>query len=141
MKNQLALVGKPSDVQLFEFALACFVHGKAQKGVDSLPGEALVPSEVEGVDPVGINGSYAGAMGIAQFMPSNIITLAQDGNQDGRIDLFTHDDAIASIANYLKHYGWYPGIDGEKAYKVLYRYNHSKYYVDTLLKIAGLLKS
>jgi membrane-bound lytic murein transglycosylase B len=96
---------------------------------------------IEGVDPVGINGSYAGAMGIAQFMPSNIITLAKDGNQDGRIDLFTHDDAIASIANYLKHYGWYPGIDGEKAYKVLYRYNHSKYYVNTLLEIAERLKS
>ena len=92
------------------------------------------------VDPINIKGSYAGAMGIAQFMPSNILAYGKDGNGDGRIDLFEDADAIHSIASYLKHYGWKPGIDRKKAYKVVYHYNHSKYYVNTVLKITELLK-
>ena len=51
-----------------------------------------------------------------------------------------HADAIFSIASYLKHYGWKPGISREKAYKVVYHYNHSKYYVNTVLDIADKLK-
>ncbi|GAB6095881.1 hypothetical protein JCM14469_21340 [Desulfatiferula olefinivorans] len=97
-------------------------------------------TEKEKLDPTAINGSYAGAMGIAQFMPSNILLLAMDGNKDGVIDMFDHEDAIASIANYLKHYGWHETINDEKAFKVLYAYNHSSYYVNILLKISNLLK-
>jgi membrane-bound lytic murein transglycosylase B len=92
------------------------------------------------VDPIGVKGSYAGALGIAQFMPSNILAYGKDGNGDGRIDLFQDADAIFSIASYLKHYGWEPGIGRKNAYKVVYHYNHSKYYVNTVLKIAELLE-
>jgi peptidoglycan lytic transglycosylase B len=95
----------------------------------------------ENMDPAAIPGSYSGAMGIAQFMPSNVLALAKDGNDDGQINLFDHSDAINSVANFLKHYGWYPGIDGKKAYDVIYHYNHSKQYVDTILKVSKLLKS
>lgn len=98
-------------------------------------------AEMEHVDPTMVNGSIAGALGIAQFMPSNILAHAKDGNNDGSIDLFNHADAIASIASYLKHYGWRPGIDRDKAFRVVYKYNHSKYYVNTILKIADRLKS
>lgn len=94
----------------------------------------------ENLDPHNINGSYAGAMGYAQFMPSNVISLAKDGNRDGKIDLFNHSDAIASVANYLKHHGWHSEIDRQGAEEVLYAYNHSEYYVDILLKISELLK-
>ncbi len=100
----------------------------------------LTYTEEEGVDPTRIKGSYAGAMGISQFMPSNIAPYAKDGNADGQIDLFVHADAIFSVASYLKHYGWKPGISREKAYKVVYHYNHSKYYVNTILDIADKLK-
>ena len=93
----------------------------------------------EKFDPVGIQGSYAGALGIAQFMPTTLMAYARDGNQDGVIDLFTHADAMASIASFLKRFGWKPGIDTEKAKKVIYRYNHSNYYVNTILKISELL--
>jgi len=92
------------------------------------------------MDPVTIKGSYAGALGIAQFMPSNILAYGKDGDGDGRIDLFQDADSIHSIASYLKHYGWKPGIDRKTAFKVVYHYNHSKYYVNTILKIAELLK-
>jgi membrane-bound lytic murein transglycosylase B len=95
----------------------------------------------ENMDPVGIPGSYSGAMGIAQFMPSNILVFAKDGDNNGTTNLFDHADAISSIANYLKHYGWHPGIDGKKAYNVIYHYNHSRQYVDTILKVAERLKS
>jgi len=94
----------------------------------------------EGVAPETIKGSYAGAMGISQFMPSNALTLAKDGDNDGKINLFTHSDAIFSVANYLTHHGWKPGITRQRQHEVLFRYNHSNYYVDTLLKISDKLK-
>ncbi|MFP4533949.1 MAG: lytic murein transglycosylase [Desulfobacterales bacterium] len=96
--------------------------------------------DAENFNPHDIQGSYAGAMGIAQFMPSNVLLFAEDGNGDGRINLFDHGDAIASIANYLKHYGWKPGLSREEAGDVIYHYNHSKYYVNIVLKIADKLK-
>ncbi len=54
-------------------------------------------------------GSYAGAMGMSQFMPSNYRSLAVDGNGDGMIDLFDPIDAIYSIANYFVRHGWQSG--------------------------------
>ncbi len=100
----------------------------------------LIYTEKEGMDPTAIKGSYAGAMGISQFMPSNIAPYGKDGNADGQVDLFVHADAISSIASYLKHYGWKPGISREKAFKVVYHYNHSKYYVNAILDVADKLK-
>ncbi len=94
----------------------------------------------EKTDPVSINGSYAGAIGIAQFIPSSVVLHAKDGNNDGRVDLFNHADAAASIANYLKNFGWESGITDKKASEILYMYNHSNVYVQTLLKIFKRLK-
>jgi membrane-bound lytic murein transglycosylase B len=95
----------------------------------------------EGLDPTEVQGSIAGAIGYAQFMPSNIIAYGKDGDNDGRVDLLTHADAMASIANFLRSHGWRPGISRKKAEKVIYYYNHSTYYVDTILKIANRLES
>ena len=95
----------------------------------------------EGFDPAEISGSFAGAMGLSQFMPSSILSYGKDGDNNGSINLLTHADAIASIANYLKSHGWHPGISRKKAEKVIYKYNHSEYYVQAILKIADLLKS
>lgn len=97
-------------------------------------------TEKEGVAPESIKGSYAGALGVSQFMPSNALKLAKDGNNDGRIDLYNHSDAIFSVANYLKHHGWQPGITRQRRHEILFLYNHSNYYVDTLLKISDKLK-
>ena len=94
----------------------------------------------ENFDPLTLKGSYAGALGIAQFMPTTAIAYARDGDQDGRIDLYNHADAMASIASFLKRFGWQPGIRTDKAKKVIYRYNHSDYYVDTIIKIRDILK-
>lgn len=97
-------------------------------------------TSTNGFDPFSLKGSYAGALGLAQFMPSNILRLGVDAEHNGQVDLFDTGDAVYSIANYLKYYGWKPGISREKAYKVIYHYNHSKYYVDTILKISDRLK-
>jgi membrane-bound lytic murein transglycosylase B len=96
-------------------------------------------TERENIDPLSISGSYAGALGIAQFLPTSILAYARDGNGDDRIDLFDHADAIASVANYLKTFGWKPGISREKAEKAVFAYNRSSYYVNTILTIADLL--
>ena len=56
-------------------------------------------------------GSWAGAMGQTQFMPSSFMKFAVDGNRDGKRDIWASvPDAIASTANYLKQQGWQPGL-------------------------------
>jgi membrane-bound lytic murein transglycosylase B len=95
----------------------------------------------QNIDPLTIKGSFAGAMGIPQFMPTNIEYYAKDGNGDGKIDLFNHVDAQASVANFLKKHGWKPGIDKKKKKKVVHHYNHSDDYVDTIMKISELLEA
>jgi membrane-bound lytic murein transglycosylase B len=96
--------------------------------------------EAEKMDPVAIQGSYAGAMGYCQFMPSNALRLGVDGNGDERVDLFDHTDAIASVANYLKHHGWKPGMTRQQQYQVILKYNYSKPYANTILDIAARLR-
>ena len=64
----------------------------------------------EGFDILTLKGSYAGAMGLGQFMPSSYRRYAVDGDGDGRRDLFgSKRDAFASIANYFIGHGWQPG--------------------------------
>jgi len=64
-------------------------------------------SREEGVDPLTALGSYAGAMGAGQFMPSSYRRYAVDGGADARRNLFADwDDIIASVANYFKVHGW-----------------------------------
>ena len=67
----------------------------------------LLLARDQGFDLFKVQGSYAGAMGIPQFMPSSYRKYAVDFNGDGKIDLL-HDplDAIGSVANYLRQYGW-----------------------------------
>jgi membrane-bound lytic murein transglycosylase B len=56
-------------------------------------------------------GSWAGAMGQTQFMPSSFVKYAVDGNRDGRRDIWSSvPDALASTANYLRQQGWKPGL-------------------------------
>jgi membrane-bound lytic murein transglycosylase B len=67
-------------------------------------------SREEAVDPLTALGSYAGAMGASQFMPSSYRRYAVDGSNDDKRNLFADwDDIIASVANYFKQSGWVAG--------------------------------
>jgi len=66
-------------------------------------------SKTQGFNPKRVRGSYAGAIGLVQFMPSNYIPYGVDFNRDGKISLQRADDAIASVANYFKKNGWRKG--------------------------------
>lgn len=64
-----------------------------------------------GGDPLSVRGSYAGAIGMPQFMPSSIAKYAVDFDGDGKIDLTRSPaDVIGSVANYFKNYGWTTGM-------------------------------
>jgi membrane-bound lytic murein transglycosylase B len=63
------------------------------------------------VDPLSFRGSYAGAMGLPQFMPSSWVKYAIDFDEDGKVDLFNSPaDVIGSVANYFKAFQWQPGM-------------------------------
>ncbi|WP_240939362.1 lytic transglycosylase domain-containing protein [Diaphorobacter sp. HDW4A] len=63
----------------------------------------------QGTDPREPRGSYAGDMGLPQFMPSSWAQYGVDFDHDGAIDLWSASDAIGSVANYLKAHGWSAG--------------------------------
>jgi len=69
----------------------------------------LVMARDEGMDPAKPVGSFAGAMGLGQFMPSSFLQWAVDFNGDGRRDLWNAEDAIGSVANYFAQHGWRAG--------------------------------
>jgi membrane-bound lytic murein transglycosylase B len=72
--------------------------------------EFLVMARDGDLDPLQARGSYAGAMGAPQFMPSSFRNFAVDGNGDGRRNLFGDwDDVFASVANYFAQHGWRAG--------------------------------
>jgi membrane-bound lytic murein transglycosylase B len=88
------------------------------------------------VDPVVVPGSIYGAIGLCQFMPTNVLKLGVDGDRDGRVDLFDPADAIHSTANYLKNAGWRKGLNHTGQMRVIMRYNHDRAYAGTVLAIA-----
>ncbi len=93
-------------------------------------------SQTEKFNPKNVYGSYAGAIGLGQFMPSNYKAYGVDFNGDGKITLQKPEDAIASIANYFKKNGWRTGeevatrvsYDGERfsAYKTGYKRTYKR---------------
>jgi membrane-bound lytic murein transglycosylase B len=92
-----------------------------------------------GLDPLSIRGSWAGAFGMAQFIPSSYVRYAVDGNGDGVVDLFDARDAAASIANYLKAHGWERNRPKENR-QAVYAYNHCDNYVRAVFAYARALK-
>ena len=70
----------------------------------------LLLARQNGIDPLALLGSYAGAVGLPQFMPSSILKHAVDFDGDGSIDLRNSiPDAIGSVANFLQQHGWQAG--------------------------------
>ena len=72
--------------------------------------EFFVLSAREGIDPQTLKGSFAGALGLPQFMPGSLNRYAVDGDGDGHIDLLNSADVVASVANFLATFGWQQGL-------------------------------
>jgi membrane-bound lytic murein transglycosylase B len=83
-----------------------------------------------------VKGSYAGAFGMPQFMPSSYAQWAVDGNHDRRVDLDNAADAMASIANFLVQHGWSADATLEEKMRAVWEYNRSMHYVRTIFGIA-----
>jgi membrane-bound lytic murein transglycosylase B len=93
----------------------------------------------ETLDPLEVRGSYAGALGMPQFIPSSYLAFAlrQKGFENW---LLSQEEAILSIANYLNLNGWKKKITAEKKRKVLWSYNRSEPYIETILQVADKIK-
>ena len=95
----------------------------------------LIQAKEKNFDPNEVKGSWAGAIGFPQFMPASM-KFAVDGNGDGNIDLFVMEDAIASVANYLKLHG-YLEKGSVAAFKA---YNNDRIYAEGVKKYSDLVK-
>ena len=70
----------------------------------------LILTRQQGMDPLALKGSYAGAMGYGQFMPSSFLAYAVDFDGDDVVDIWNNPvDAIGSVANYFRRHGWRNG--------------------------------
>jgi len=91
------------------------------------------------IDPFSIEGSYAGAFGYGQFIPSSFNRLSIDYNKDGKKDPFNWEDVVGSIAFYLTENG-YPNNDynftyKSKAWKSIRTYNRSDKYANIIIDL------
>ena len=115
------------------------LNKRVDRGYRDLKALLLYVQE-NGNDPFAIKGSREGAIGIPQFLPSNISQYGHDGNSDGIIDLFDHEDAIASVALFLNLHNWDDTASAKEKKKIIFRYNRSSYYVDAIYALCSRLK-
>lgn len=83
-----------------------------------------------------LKGSVAGAFGLPQFLPKSFLENAMDGNKDAKVDLFQPEDAILSVAKFLKTHGWKRLLPPQEKLKVLWHYNKSEAYGRAIIKVA-----
>ena len=101
----------------------------------------LAHCQKAGIPPASIPGSMYGAVGLCQFMPSNIERYAVDGDASGQVNLFTPIDAMASIANFLAEHGWRGARTEDGKLAVLMHYNQDAVYARQVLAVAGHMQS
>lgn len=93
----------------------------------------------EKIDPLEVLGSFAGALGMAQFIPSSYLAYAL--NKKGlKSWLLGNEEAIFSIGNYLNAHGWKKNLPLEKKKRLLWYYNRSEPYIETILQVAQEIK-
>lgn len=114
-------------------------QAKARWAYEQL-GFLLRIAEREQSDPLGIEGSWAGAFGLPQFIPSSYWGYAVDGDEDRKVELFNKADAVHSVGNYLRAFGWRDSPSLEKKRTAIRRYNNSDLYVSTVLEAASRLR-
>ncbi|WP_227869276.1 lytic murein transglycosylase B [Nitrosospira lacus] len=110
----------------------------------------LLLGREQGADILNIRGSYAGAIGIPQFMPSSYRRYAVDFDGDGKVDLAgSTADAIGSVANYLKSFGWETGgtvvvpamVNGENYRSILFAGSKPLHTVEEIRKLGVMTRA
>jgi membrane-bound lytic murein transglycosylase B len=94
----------------------------------------------EKMDPLDVKCSYAGALGMPQFLPSSYVNYSMNSKSFEEW-LSSKEAAAVSIANYLKSNGWKKTLSVEKKRQVIWSYNHSEPYIDTILQITHKIKA
>jgi peptidoglycan lytic transglycosylase B len=136
-KNLTVLREFPGADTLNVDSLVIVIRARAAKKSKWALGELVALCTIYEANPdlvKNLKGSWAGAFGMSQFLPTSYLNWAVDGNDDGEIDLFDKEDAVHSVANYLKTNGW--GDDEESQKKAVYHYNNSTAYVNAILTLA-----
>lgn len=87
------------------------------------------------IDPLSVSGSFAGAMGPAQFIPSSFWIFGMDGDGDGLADPSNMTDAKFSMGRYLKKFGWAEEASVEQKRRAIWHYNRSHVYVNTVMML------
>ncbi|MCB0354795.1 MAG: lytic murein transglycosylase [Bdellovibrionales bacterium] len=101
--------------------------------------EVLATFELQrkaGIDLFELRGSRSGAFGIPQFLPTTYFRYGVDGDGDGQVSLFNMKDAIHSVGSFFAGFGWKSDSSDEEKKKVIWHYNHSQPYVDTVLELS-----
>ena len=93
-----------------------------------------------GIDPLDLRGSPSGAFGFPQFLPTSYLRDGADGDGDGRVTLYDMSDAAVSCARYLVRSGWRADLTRGEQRDVLWHYNRSGVYIDTVLALHRALE-
>lgn len=128
---------KFSGSQEEKLALEEKIYERSKRKADWAIDQLVALSKIDKLDYINvldIEGSWAGAFGISQFIPTSYVSWAYDGDGDDRIDLFDVKDAIFSTANYLKINGWGPSDEEQR--EAVFHYNNSSAYVEAVLTLA-----
>jgi membrane-bound lytic murein transglycosylase B len=124
-------------------SIAAWVRARAETLTDTFYPEVVATFEVADrlrIDPLTLEGSPSGAFGAPQFLPRSYLLYGVDGDADGYVRLDDMSDATASCGRFLQGHGWRPGLSRADRRAVIWQYNHSDTYVDTILALADRLE-
>jgi len=122
------------------FLTLALIENRRSSWAEEELGQLLLICWRQNRDPLSLKGSWAGAFGFPQFIPSSYLKYGVDGNGDGAVDLYNLTDAFASIANYLRSFGW-SEHDPEKNRQAVWAYNHCDNYVKAVFAYARAIKT
>lgn len=135
--TKLALVKNKNENEYTPKALRKLMAVRTQRKSDWAKEQLIALAAArknKNLDMITLRGSYAGAFGLPQFIPSSYLEYAQSID-DTAPDLQTVEDAIYSVAHYLAKHGWQASADDSKV-NALMKYNNSRDYADSILAIS-----